>query len=42
MNEVDMIGFCVMGEDYEQENKTFTSFDGEFEGLAPSVGLRFP
>ena len=38
MANVDMIGYCVMGD----SEKTFTTFDGEFEGLTPLDNLREP
>ena len=40
MANVDMIGYCVMGDESEESKKTMKTFDGEFEGLTPMDHLR--
>ena len=42
MTNVDMIGYCVMGDEIQDDQKTFKTFDGEFEGLTPLDHLRQP
>ena len=37
-----MLAYCVMGDSIDPEEKTFTTFDGEFEGITPFVEHRQP
>ena len=42
MANVDMIGYCVMGDAYDDKDKAFKYFNGEFEGLTPMGHYREP